>query len=384
MPTNVHPEFIAAQAQYDNAQTDDEKLKALEAMKSTWPTHKGAEKLRAEIAGKIKKMKEKIKTLKSSKKTTTTAYNIKKDGAAQVVIAGKTNSGKSTLLSKLTNATPTIAHYEFTTDEPEIGMIKYEDENIQLVELPAIIPGTSEGKARGREKLGIIRNADLLLITMKISKIENFEKEFNFIYEELKKGKILPVGSEKRVLLTRTNKKVSFEGLEKVSGEEEDKTATINYIKRHYNNLHIKILETINTQTLIEILNTRYIPTVLFVRGEDIKHFEVKNYQHIKAILINDFYLLENEQIEKIKKIIIEDTGKIVVYTRKPGEDTKQLLIIDKDSVIGDVCHRLHKDIAKNFKFAKIWGSKVKFPGQIASKEYILNNNDIIEIYSKK
>jgi len=384
MPTNVHPEFIAAQAQYDNATTDDEKLKALEAMRSNWPTHKGAEKLRAEIAGKIKKLKERIKVQKSTKKNTGPTYTIKKDGSAQVVIIGKTNSGKSTLLSKLTNATPEIANYSFTTSEPEIGMIRYEEENIQLVELPAIIPGTSEGRARGKEKLGIVRNADLLIITLKITKKEDFQKEVDFIFNELKKGKILPRGTEKRVVLKKTNKKVSFEGLEKVSGEEDDKIATVNYIKRHYNNLHIKIAEPITIQELIEILNTKYIPTLLFVRGDDIQEFTIKDYNHLKIVLINDFYLLEQEQIEKIKKLIIDETGKIIVYTRKPSEDTKQLLIIDRDSVIGNICHKLHKDIAKNFKYAKVWGEKVKFQGQIASKEYILNSNDIIEIYTKK
>ncbi len=383
MPTNVHPDFIAAQAQYDNSVTDEERLKALELMRSKWPTHKGAEKLRAEIAGKIKKMKEKVK-IQTSKKNTGSAFVLKKDGAAQVILIGKTNSGKSTLLAKLTNATPEIANYDFTTIEPEIGMIAYEEENIQLVELPAIVNGTADGKARGREKLGIIRNGDLIIVTMKITNKEDLQKEFDFVFGELKKGKVLPKGSEKRVIVIKTTKRVSFEGTENIIGDEKTVEMTANYVKRHYNNNHIKIVEKVSPEELIQILNTRYVPTVLFIRGDTIKNFEITAYNGIKTVLVNDFYLLEKEDIEKIKQIILDETEKIIVYTRKPGEKTKQLLIADKDETIGHICNRLHKDIVSNFKFAKIWGKNVKFPGQIASREYILNKDDIIEIYTKK
>lgn len=58
-------------------------------------------------------------------------------GAAQVMILGPTNAGKSSLLKSLTNAQPTIATYEYTTQQPMPGILQFEDIQLQLVEIPA-------------------------------------------------------------------------------------------------------------------------------------------------------------------------------------------------------------------------------------------------------
>jgi len=79
------------------------------------------------------------------------------------VIIGVTNSGKSTILSKITNAKPLIADYEFTTKIPEMGSMDYEGVVVQVVEIPAIIEDFLE-KEKGPMFLGIIRHADLIVI----------------------------------------------------------------------------------------------------------------------------------------------------------------------------------------------------------------------------
>ena len=64
MPINAHPEYIAAEKEYIAAKTPEEKLKALEKMISVAPGHKGAEKLRAELKTRYKKLKEKTRERK--------------------------------------------------------------------------------------------------------------------------------------------------------------------------------------------------------------------------------------------------------------------------------------------------------------------------------
>jgi len=75
------------------------------------------------------------------------------------VIIGQTNSGKSTLLSTLTNASPEIADYDFTTKEPIVGTMDYQGMKIQIIEIPAI----------GSEYYdkGLANTADVILILIR-------------------------------------------------------------------------------------------------------------------------------------------------------------------------------------------------------------------------
>jgi small GTP-binding protein len=59
--------------------------------------------------------------------------------------------GKSTLLTMLTGTHSEAASYEFTTLTCIPGIIHYNDTKIQLLDLPGIIEGASEGKGRGRQ-----------------------------------------------------------------------------------------------------------------------------------------------------------------------------------------------------------------------------------------
>ena len=139
MPINAHPEYIQAEQEYHNANTDEEKVNALENMMKTMPKHKSAEALRKNIRTRYKKLKQDIE--KKSKKKGNGKQGIKKE-QLQAVLIGLTNSGKSSILQAITNAHPRIASYGFTTTQPEIGTLNYENCNIQLIDLPPIASET--------------------------------------------------------------------------------------------------------------------------------------------------------------------------------------------------------------------------------------------------
>jgi len=165
MPTNTTYEYLAAEQKFLLAQTDEEKLLALEEMLRTMPKHKGAENLRANLRARYKKLKEKLEV---RKKKTGKKFSIKK-GEMQVTLVGLTNSGKSSILKALTNANPEIASYGFTTKEPQVGILNYENCQIQIVDLPPI----------GSENFdtGIINTSDTALIVVeKIHEIPEVEK----------------------------------------------------------------------------------------------------------------------------------------------------------------------------------------------------------------
>lgn len=162
MPINAGHEYAEAQTKLDNAKTLEEKLAALEEMLRTSPNHKGSEALRSDIKNKIAKIKALQK--KSAKKTgSRPKFAIKKEGAATIVIVGTTNSGKSTLLARLTNAKPEIASYPFTTRKPEQGILDYHGVKLQLIEIPAIVQDFAKTED-GPALLGIIKSSELIIL----------------------------------------------------------------------------------------------------------------------------------------------------------------------------------------------------------------------------
>jgi len=167
MTVNAHPDFIYAEKEYALAGNDEDKLKALEKMISLVPKHKGAENLRAQLKTRLKKLKEKITTEKKSSKSR--KIGIKKEDM-QAAIIGMTKTGKSTLISLLTNAKPKISDYDFTTRFPVIGIMDYNGVGIQLIEIPAI---ESEYYDRG-----IANSADTLLILIdNLEQLKEIEKK---------------------------------------------------------------------------------------------------------------------------------------------------------------------------------------------------------------
>jgi len=111
MPINAGYEFENAKRKYEEAQTPEAKLAALQEMYTTVPKHKGTENIRAELSKKIALMKREIEKQaeQKSKRGGGESLAVKKEGCAQIVLIGFPNSGKSTCLKNLTKLDGKIA-----------------------------------------------------------------------------------------------------------------------------------------------------------------------------------------------------------------------------------------------------------------------------------
>ncbi len=184
MPTNVNFEYENAEKKFHQAQTTSEKLKALQEMLSTAPSHKGGENLRNSIKQRIAKIKDQQgkQSQKSGGK-----FSIKKEGSATIAIIGIPNSGKSTLLKELTKAKVQISSYPFTTIKPEVGIMDYHKVKIQVIELPAIVKNYTSTE-NGNTFLGILRLADLIVLLLNLN--QDPDKQIRMIKKELREGQI--------------------------------------------------------------------------------------------------------------------------------------------------------------------------------------------------
>ena len=169
MPVNASPHYKNAEGEYLNAQTTEKKIAALKKMISLAPSHKGAENLRSQLKKRLARLK--YAGEKETRKGKSGWKGIRKE-ETQAVIVGMTNTGKSSLLRLLTNASPEISGNNFTTKTPKIGMMQYGGTNTQIIENPA---WESEYYDRG-----LIHSADTILITAtELSQIKEIREELN-------------------------------------------------------------------------------------------------------------------------------------------------------------------------------------------------------------
>ncbi|OHB62163.1 MAG: hypothetical protein A2167_01605, partial [Planctomycetes bacterium RBG_13_46_10] len=162
MPANLTPDYFKAEQWYRQATTNDEKILALERMLAVMPKHKGTDHLKADLRHKLSKLKEDSAQKGHGRRAD--IFYIPRTGCGQVVLIGTPNCGKSSLVAALTNAKVNVADFPFATAGPVPGMLKFEDVQIQIIDMPPI---TADYSAPGQ--VGTYRHCDLIAIIIDLS-----------------------------------------------------------------------------------------------------------------------------------------------------------------------------------------------------------------------
>lgn len=122
---------------------------------------------------------------------------------ADVGLVGFPNAGKSTFLSVVSNATPEIADYPFTTVTPNLGVAKVDDHSILIADIPGLIEGASEGKGLGDRFLRHVERTKVLLHLIDVYN-DDAGKAYKDIRSELKNYSKELAEHPELVVLTKT------------------------------------------------------------------------------------------------------------------------------------------------------------------------------------
>ncbi|RKY65800.1 MAG: GTP-binding protein [Candidatus Latescibacterota bacterium] len=330
MPANLPPEYYAIERRYRLAKSAQEKIAIVRELLAIMPKHKGTERLQAELRGRIAKLSREAQKKRAKRGF---SYHIKKEGAAQLVLIGPPNAGKSQILASLTNAVPEVTQYPFATRRPLVGMAPFEDISFQLVDTPSIAPDFMEPWLPD-----IVRNADLTLLVADLG-VENCWEGVNTVIERLAQVKI-------ELLAEMTDDKESD-----VPGA---------FVRKK---------------------------TIMVANKIDLPQAQ-QRFDALKSACHQRFPLIpisakRHLGLEEMKRKIHRALGIVRVYTKAPGRpaDREEPVILRKGDTVIDAAQTIHKDLARELKYARLWGSN-KFDGQRVERDYTLEDGDVVEFHT--
>ena len=323
MPANLPPQYFDAEKNFRLAKTAPEKIVALEEMLAIMPKHKGTDHLRAELRARIAKLTQAL-----DKKTAThrASMLIEKEGAGQVAVIGLPNAGKSQLISSITNASPTVAEYPFTTHTATPGMMEFENIQIQLIDTPPLVPQAIEFWLPHT-----LRRTDALLIMVDLSDAPLDQMEA--ITAQLEKMRIgIGIGKAEEGVIISQKKAL-------IIGNKLD----LDNARQNYVALHNKY--------------GGQLPVIAISAKEGIG-------------------------LEELKREVYRLLDIIRVYTKTPGQKAELTdpIILERGTTLEDAAASVHKDFQARLKYARVWGSG-KHDGLMVKRNHILQDGDIIELH---
>ncbi len=254
---------------------------------------------------------------------------------ADIGIIGMPNVGKSTLISKLSNAKPKIADYPFTTISPVLGVMEIEGGNkIVLADIPGLIEGAHMGKGLGIDFLRHIERTKLLVHVVDMSlPVEDVERNFDKVMEELKlySDKLLLkpqiVVGNKRDIVFEEGKVESLKGLFESKG---------------YLFVAVSALRGDGLNFLRDVLigKVKELP-------KDIPREKVDYVPQIRPLRVykeGEIFVVEGDEVERLVSITIFESEEALLRFQKEmrriglEEKLKELGIREGDTVrIGDI-----------------------------------------------
>jgi len=338
MPANLTPDYRAAEAAFRKARDPRERLECLREMLRLIPKHKGTDHLQGDIKRRIKELSEELERPRKGGARSGPALVIRPEGAAQVMLIGPPNTGKSSLHARLTGSGAHAAPYPFTTQYPEPGMMPYEDIHIQLVDLPAVSPENPVAWFASS-----LQTSDAALLVVDLGDPACVD-QVDALHAVLR---------ERRVSLTDRWER----GYESTAAADADDPFALRLPTLLLANKADSLAEAnAEIRAFLEVTGLRYPAlAVSATTGYGLGHIGPWLFGHL-------------------------DVAR--VYAKAPGRppDRHRPFILHRGQTVEDVARLVHRDLAQSLKYARVWG-KTAFDGQHVGRDHPVADGDVVELH---
>jgi small GTP-binding protein len=368
-----------------------EKIKDIELEMSRTQKNKATEGHLGVLKSKLAKLRTELLNPPKSSGGPGEGFDVVKYGDGRVSLIGFPSVGKSTLLSSLTDTESEAAAYEFTTLTAIPGVIHYNDAKIQLLDLPGIIEGASQGKGRGRQVIACAKSSDLILMVLDACKSEAANSRYE--HKEILTRELEAVGlrlnqkppqiywKRKKAGGVQVNNTVPG-GLTKVDEK------TVLKVCQEYKIHHAEILfrEDATVDQLIDVLegNRKYVRCLyVYNKIDALTIEEVDRLSRRPNSVCISCYM--NLGMDYLLKRIWDAMGLVRVYTKKMGEkaDFEEPVVLSDARggiTVKHFCAQLHAELPKQLKYALVWGTSPKHYGQRVGLKHLLDDEDVVQV----
>ncbi|EKM59378.1 uncharacterized protein PHACADRAFT_181379 [Phanerochaete carnosa HHB-10118-sp] len=313
-------------------------------------------------------------------------FDVARTGIASVGFVGFPSVGKSTLMSKLTGTHSEASEIDFTTLTTVPGTLKVHGAPIQILDLPGIIEGANDGRGRGRQVIAVARTCNLIFIILDVLKPLGDKR---LIESELEGFGIRLNKNPPNITVRKKDKGgVAITNTVPLTNIDHDEIKAV-LSEYKISNADVAIRQAGATaDDLVDVIegNRVYIPAIYVLNKIDAISIEELDllYKIPNSVPISSREWLNiDELIEKMWEAL----NLVRVYTKPrglPPDYSAPVVLRRGKSTIEDFCNAIHKEIAKQMKYAIVWGASAKHTrGQKVGLDHVLEDEDVVHIAKK-
>ncbi|GBE79741.1 Uncharacterized GTP-binding protein [Sparassis crispa] len=313
-------------------------------------------------------------------------FDVARTGIASVGFVGFPSVGKSTLMTKLTGTHSEISEIDFTTLTTVPGTLKVHGAPIQILDLPGIIEGANDGRGRGRQVIAVARTCNLIFIILDVLKplgdkkvIESELEAFGIRLNKKPPAIIVRKKDKGGIAITNTVPLTNVD-------QDEIKAVLSEY---KLSNADVAIRQPGATaDDLVDVIegNRVYIPALYVLNKIDAISIEELDllYKIPNSVPVS---CREWMNIDELLDQMWKTLDLVRVYTKPRGlpPDYNAPVVLKRGKcTIEDFCNAIHKEIAKQMKYAIVWGASAKHArGQKVGLDHVLDDEDVVHISKK-
>lgn len=313
-------------------------------------------------------------------------FDVARTGIASVGFVGFPSVGKSTLMSKLTGTHSEVSEIDFTTLTTVPGTLKVHGAPIQILDLPGIIEGANDGRGRGKQVIAVARTCNLIFIVLDVLKPLGDKK----IIEGELEGFGIRLNKKPPNIAVRKKDKggIAITNTVPLTNIDQDEIRAI-LSEYRISNCDVAIREPNATaDDLVDVIegNRVYIPALYVLNKIDaisIEELDLLYKIPMSVPISSKEWLNVDELIQKMW----ETLNLVRVYTKPrglPPDYSAPVVLRHGKSTVEDFCNAIHKEIAKQMKYAIVWGASAKHArGQKVGLDHVLEDEDVVHVSKK-